>query len=555
MAADPTLDLDLAAITDESRRLAATIKPGSAAMGRDRGGQRRGRRHGRLPARDGRHQGAGARSGPDDRPPTEYRTMEWPYASLRPVPPAARRARPSASPSTTSSTGPYANNPAFAKYKKLTSYAGNTFTRNWVVNEKEHPTTGTPYSWVRARVLGGKTNFWGRGALRYGPLQFKAASRDGYDVDWPITYEDVKPYYDKVDVLLGCSGTTEGLVAGAGRRLPAAARSSTAWRSSSSAPSRRWAATTFPGRAGVTTDGVLNTKYRTRCMGRGRCGRGCDIGAAFHSPTALIYPARDTGNLTVRPYSVVSEVLSRRGHRPRGGGARDRRQHARGDGLQGAGGRAGRGHPGQHAHPAQLEVGAPSQGMGNSSGLLGCYLSEHADGHPRQRLHPQRASAPKPPSTTGGRWRPTCRASATSPTSIPTSSAATTSRAAAGRASIPDMAHEMPGYGKAFKSSRPQVLPGHDQPGRLRRSAAAQGEPRHARSGGEGRLGHPRAAVRLPLRRQRAEDGQGHGASARGDADGGRGRGHQDDDASRCPRAGRSTRSARPAWATIRRRR
>ena len=80
-----------------------------------------------------------------------------------------------------------------------------------MVNEKEHPTTGTPYAWVRARVLGGKTNFWGRGALRYGPLQFKAASLDGFDVDWPIGYEDVAPYYDKVDVLLGCSGTKEGL--------------------------------------------------------------------------------------------------------------------------------------------------------------------------------------------------------------------------------------------------------------------------------------------------------------------------------------------------------
>ena len=71
---------------------------------------------------------------------------------------------------------PYGNHAAFAKYKKLASYAGNTFTRNWVVDEKQHPTTGTPYSWVRARVLGGKTNFWGRGALRYGPLEFKAAS-------------------------------------------------------------------------------------------------------------------------------------------------------------------------------------------------------------------------------------------------------------------------------------------------------------------------------------------------------------------------------------------
>jgi choline dehydrogenase-like flavoprotein len=64
----------------------------------------------------------------------------------------------------------------------------------------------------------------------------------------------------------------------------------------------------IPGRAGVTTEGVAN-KYRVRCAGRGRCGRGCDFNAAMHSPTALILPARDTGNLTVRPNSTVSEVL------------------------------------------------------------------------------------------------------------------------------------------------------------------------------------------------------------------------------------------------------
>ena len=64
----------------------------------------------------------------------------------------------------------------------------------------------------------------------------------------------------------------------------------------------------IPGRAGVTTEGVAN-KYRRRCAGRGRCGRGCDIQASMHSPSALIFPARDTGNLTLRPNSTVSEVL------------------------------------------------------------------------------------------------------------------------------------------------------------------------------------------------------------------------------------------------------
>ena len=175
----------------------------------------------------------------------EYRTMEWPYASPRRqrLPPDHRAI---AVAEYNFLDRPYGDNPAFAKYKKLASYAGNSFTRNWVVNEKEHPTTGTPYSWVRARVLGGKTNFWGRVAIRYGPLQFQAASRDGFDIDWPFGYEELKPYYDKVDVLLGRLGD-EGRAWTRCRTASTSARtSSTASRSTSRTRSRRWAGSTSP---------------------------------------------------------------------------------------------------------------------------------------------------------------------------------------------------------------------------------------------------------------------------------------------------------------------
>ena len=307
MAADPTLDLGLLAIQEESKRLAASIQPG-------------GKRYDVIVV------GSGAAGGMasylltaaglqvlmleagrllDER--KEYRTMEWPYASPRRnrLPPGERAIEVA---EYTFADRPYGLHPSFAKYKKLGSYAANTFTRNWVVDEKEHPTTGTPYAWVRSQVLGGKTNFWGRGALRYGPLQFGAASRDGFDVDWPISYEEVAPYYDRVDRLLGCSGTKEGLEQvpdGVFQRPTKLNCVETHFRRSIAKLGRHF----IPGRAGVTTEGVLN-KYRVRCVGRGRCGRGCDIGAAFHSPTALVYPARDTGRLTIRPHSRVTEVTT-----------------------------------------------------------------------------------------------------------------------------------------------------------------------------------------------------------------------------------------------------
>jgi choline dehydrogenase-like flavoprotein len=236
----------------------------------------------------------------------EYRTMEWPYASLR-------RGRLLADEHALGAAEynmidrPYGTAGPFEKYRKLLSYSGNTFTRNWVVDEKQHPTTGTPYAFVRARVLGGRTNFWGRVALRMSDYDFKAASRDGFGDDWPISYADVAPYYDKVDTLLGISGTRENIP-----QLPDSlfqrSHKLNCGEQIVKAAIAKMGRHLIPGRAGVTTEGVAN-KYRRRCVGRGRCGRGCNVNASMHSPTALIYPARDTGNLTIRPNSTVSEIL------------------------------------------------------------------------------------------------------------------------------------------------------------------------------------------------------------------------------------------------------
>ncbi|MGH9387027.1 MAG: GMC oxidoreductase [Vicinamibacterales bacterium] len=239
-------------------------------------------------------------------PAKEYRTMEWPYASLRrgrlPTDELAMGAA-----EYNMLDRPYGTAGRFEKYRKLLSYSANQFTHNWLVDEKQNPTTGTRYAWVRARALGGKTNLWGRVALRMSDYDFKAASRDGFGVDWPISYADIGPYYDNVDRLLGISGTRENipqLPDGLFQRSHKLNCGEQIVRSAIARMGRHL----IPGRAGVTTEGVAN-KYRNRCAGRGRCGRGCNLNAAMHSPASLIYPARDTGNLTLRPNSTVSEVL------------------------------------------------------------------------------------------------------------------------------------------------------------------------------------------------------------------------------------------------------
>jgi choline dehydrogenase-like flavoprotein len=163
---------------------------------------------------------------------------------------------------------------------------------------------------VRARCLGGKTAIWGRLALRLSDYDFKAKSHDGYGEDWPISYADIEPYYDRVDRYLGISGVKEGLDYLPDGQFQRPVRLNAAEVRLRESLARMGRVLT-PYRAGVTTDGLKHNKYRTRCFGRGACSRragGCDIHAAFDSPTGLIYPAMDTGHLSVRTNATANEI-------------------------------------------------------------------------------------------------------------------------------------------------------------------------------------------------------------------------------------------------------
>ncbi len=241
----------------------------------------------------------------------ELKSMEWPYDHpRRGAMPPDRYALPARE--YTFRKPPYADGiPAKHVNSYVQTWAGSDYSKNIVVDEKDHPYSGTNYAWVRARCLGGKTAIWGRLALRLGDLDFKAKSHDGYGEDWPISYADIEPYYDKVDLYLGISGVKENLahVPDGKFQRPIRLNAAEVRVREAIAPMGR---VLTPYRAGVTTDGLKHNKYRTRCFGRGACNRragGCDIHAAFDSPTGLIYPAADTGNLTLRTNATVREVL------------------------------------------------------------------------------------------------------------------------------------------------------------------------------------------------------------------------------------------------------
>jgi choline dehydrogenase-like flavoprotein len=166
---------------------------------------------------------------------------------------------------------------------------------------------GSNWEWWRARMLGGRTNHWGRISLRFGPKDFKHKSIDGLGDDWPISYDDVKPYYDKIDRLLGLFGTNEGLVDDPdGIFMPP--------------PKPRLhelfikrAATNIgipviPSRMSILTKAV--NKDRGSCFYCGQCNRSCKVYADFSSSSALVIPALQTGNVDLVTNAMAREILT-----------------------------------------------------------------------------------------------------------------------------------------------------------------------------------------------------------------------------------------------------
>lgn len=191
---------------------------------------------------------------------------------------------------------------------------------------------GTDFRWWRARMLGGRTNHWGRISLRMGPYDYKPRSRDGLGFDWPMSYEDMAPYYDKTEMLVGVYGSNEGLentpdsspgvlqpppapraeelltqkVCGDELNIPVipAHLAIMTQRQDADRLSRAlWPDNALARR--VTADSM---RSRAACFYATPCGRGCSIKANFQSPTVVLPPALATGNLDIITDAMVREV-------------------------------------------------------------------------------------------------------------------------------------------------------------------------------------------------------------------------------------------------------
>jgi choline dehydrogenase-like flavoprotein len=254
------------------------------------------------------------------------------------------------------------------------------------------------FDWWRARMLGGRTNHWGRISLRNGPYDFKGKTRDGLGFDWPLTYEDVAPYYDKVELLVGIYGHNDGLentpnsspgcllpppkpllcdllLAQRARRIGVPVIAGHRAVLTQPLDYRNSPARLHPGNARAQQIIAEDMRKRLACYWATPCGRGCAIRANYQSTTVHLPPALATGNLDIVTDAMVHEVTLGK------------------DGLADGVGFVDRSTGREHRASARVIVLAASscetarillnsrnsrfaQGLANSSGKVGRYLMD-----------------------------------------------------------------------------------------------------------------------------------------------------------------------------------
>lgn len=281
-------------------------------------------------------------------------------------------------------------------------YACTEYNYRWFANDHEEPYTtaaGMDYNYFgRLRMIGGRTNVWGRQCYRLSDLDFKAASHDGFGQDWPISYRDVAPYYDRVESYVGITGMRENNeVLPDGRYLPPMGMTCAEWKMRDLAKERFGRTLTLGRSANLTVP--LNG--RQPCHYCGPCERGCISHAYFNSSFTTLKDALKTGLCEVIANARASQVLMDRENRATGVRYIDT---------------VTREHKELHGRVVILSASALestrlllnsrsqgySSGLANSSGVLGHYYTDSLKGGGAEG----RVSDPQPRPTLFGPQRP-----------------------------------------------------------------------------------------------------------------------------------------------------
>ncbi len=265
------------------------------------------------------------------------------------------------------------------QYVQRQCYQCDEMTSHLFINDTEHPYTtpaNRPFLWIRCKHVGGKSIAWARQSYRLSDYDFKAASRDGWGVDWPIAYKDLAPYYDEVEKFIGINGMAEGL-----RQLPDSAflppmnLSCGEWLLRKAAKEKLGRTVTL-GRCAVLTRDLHG---RPKCHYCGPCSRGCTTGSYFSSPASTLPAAEKTGRLRLIPDTIVSHITVDNKGKPKGVWCVDRTTRNQ---------REIRGRIivlcASCLESTRILLNSKSsywpEGLGNTSGVLGHYLMDHVMG-------------------------------------------------------------------------------------------------------------------------------------------------------------------------------
>ncbi|HEY1677784.1 MAG TPA: GMC family oxidoreductase [Candidatus Sulfotelmatobacter sp.] len=255
-------------------------------------------------------------------------------------------------------------------------YACDDYSHQFFVNDNEHPYTfpaDKPFMWIRGRQIGGKTFCWARESYRFSDNEFKAASRDGYGDDWPISYRELEPYYDQVERFIGVSGSREGLPQMPDGRFLPPMNLSCGSLHAKKVIERKLGWRVIPDRVANLT---VPHNGRPACHYCDQCQRGCFTASYFNSPSVTLPAAARTGKLTLVSDAIVSDLIMEASGSAKGVHYIDRLTHD---------------HREASARVVVIAAGALEstrillnskstshpQGVGNSGGALGLYLMDH----------------------------------------------------------------------------------------------------------------------------------------------------------------------------------
>ena len=196
-------------------------------------------------------------------------------------------------------------------YEKQSRWGIHETTRHFYNKDSDHDYDEIkPFDWIRGTQVGGRSLIWGRQTYRWSDLDFEANSKDGFGVDWPIRYRDIEPWYSYVEKYIGISGEALNLpqLPDSDFLPPMELNCVENHLKESIANSHNDRLLTI-GRVAHITKGIKEGASRTACQYRNRCDRGCPFGAYFSSNSSTLPAAEATGNMTLRPNSIVAEVL------------------------------------------------------------------------------------------------------------------------------------------------------------------------------------------------------------------------------------------------------